>query len=92
MNSSLGQQVTLKDISRLDPELGPMEIRREDRQRQVIIGSGLKNAPLSEVINGIKAKLKGYKLPKGYSIGFTGQAQQMQESFGIMTKALFLFF
>jgi len=90
LSSTFGKQVTLKDISGLKSELGPMEIRREDRERQVVIGSQLKNIPLGDVVNGIKAKLKNFRLPKGYTIGFTGQAQRMQESFGIMTKALFL--
>ena len=90
LSSTFGKQITLKDVSKLDPELGPMEIKRENRQRQVVIGSRLKNVPLSDVVNGIKAKLKNYKLPKGYTIGFTGQSERMQEALGIMINALFL--
>ena len=90
LSSTLNRQITLKDVSKLDPELGPMEIRREDRQRQVVIGARLKNVPLSDVVNGIKAKLKNYRIPKGYTIGFTGQAERMQEAFGTMTSAMFL--
>ena len=90
LSSSGGNQVMLKDVSKFNPDLGPMEIRRENRERQVVIASRLKNAALSEVVNNIKKKLKNYKFPRGYTMGFTGQAERMQEAFGTMTKALIL--
>ncbi|OGL42772.1 MAG: hypothetical protein A2W05_07355 [Candidatus Schekmanbacteria bacterium RBG_16_38_10] len=90
LSSSGGNQVMLKDVSKFNPDLGPMEIRRENRERQVVIASRLKNAALNDVVKNIKDKLKNYKLPRGYTMGFTGQAERMQEAFGTMTKALFL--
>ena len=90
LSSALGKQIMLKDVSRFNPELGPMDIRRENRERQVIISSRLKNAPLNDVIRNIKDRIKNVKLPRGYTMGFTGQAERMQEAFSTMAMALIL--
>jgi len=85
-----GKNVSLREIAKINIEEGPSQIRRENRQRQVLVESNVKDASLGDVISSIRRKIKDIDLPNGYKVGFTGQAERMDEAFTILTQALLL--
>jgi HAE1 family hydrophobic/amphiphilic exporter-1 len=68
----------------------PSEINRQDLTRQVVITANLDNLPLGTAVE--KVKEAGGKIPMapGYRVVFSGEAEDMAESFGYMGEALIL--
>ena len=68
----------------------PAEINRQDLTRQVVITANLDNLPLGTAVE--KVKEAGGKIPMapGYRVVFSGEAEDMAESFGYMGEALIL--
>ncbi|RMF95577.1 MAG: efflux RND transporter permease subunit [Candidatus Schekmanbacteria bacterium] len=85
-----GRNIFLKEIAELNFKEGPSEIRRENRQREVLIESNYMNASLGDVISNVRKRIKDVEIPEGYKVGFTGQAERMEEAFSTLTSSLLL--
>jgi len=68
----------------------PSEINRQDLTRQVVISANLDGLPLGEAMNQVKAIASRMKLAPGYRVVFSGEGEDMVESFGYMAEALLL--
>jgi HAE1 family hydrophobic/amphiphilic exporter-1 len=68
----------------------PSEIDRQDLSRQVVISANLDNLPLGTAIEKLGQVASLIKMPPGYRVFFSGEAEQMAESFGYMAEALIL--
>jgi hydrophobic/amphiphilic exporter-1 (mainly G- bacteria), HAE1 family len=66
------------------------QIRHRDLVREVRIFANAANRPLGNVEDDIKEKLKSFKFPSGYSASFTGESEDMAESFDSIYDALIL--
>jgi HAE1 family hydrophobic/amphiphilic exporter-1 len=72
--------VPLGNLVRWESGAGPPVIVREDRQRVVRVGAGIKrNFGLADVVSDIETKLRDLPLPNGYSTRMVGQNEQMGE-------------
>ncbi len=58
--------------------------------REVRISANTQGRSLGEVINDIKLQVPSLKLPPGYNILYTGEAEDMAESFGYVLQSLIL--
>jgi HAE1 family hydrophobic/amphiphilic exporter-1 len=68
----------------------PSEIDRQDLTRQVVISANLDGLPLGEAMNKVKAITSRMKMAPGYRVVFSGEGEDMVESFGYMAEALLL--
>lgn len=68
----------------------PAEINRQDLQRQVVITANLDRLPLGEAIKKVEKASRNISLAPGYKIIFSGEAEDMAESFRYLTEALIL--
>jgi HAE1 family hydrophobic/amphiphilic exporter-1 len=68
----------------------PSQIDRQDLIRQVVISANLDNLPLGAAIEKVGQAASLIKMPPGYRVFFSGEAELMAESFGYMTEALIL--
>lgn len=68
----------------------PAEINRQDLTRQVVITANLDRLPLGEAIRKIEKAGQYISLVPGYKINFSGEAEDMAESFAYLTEALIL--
>jgi HAE1 family hydrophobic/amphiphilic exporter-1 len=68
----------------------PSEIDRQDLTRQVVVSANLDNLPLGTAIEKVGQAVSLIKMPPGYRVFFSGEAEQMAESFGYMAEALIL--
>jgi HAE1 family hydrophobic/amphiphilic exporter-1 len=66
------------------------QIRRMDLIREIRVSANTAGRPLGDVIAEIRGRVAGMKIPAGYSIVYTGQAEDMAESFGYLGDALIL--
>ena len=68
----------------------PSEINRRDLSRQVVVSANLDNLPLGAAVNKVREAAKKITMAPGYRIVFSGEAEDMAESFGYMAEALLL--
>jgi hydrophobic/amphiphilic exporter-1 (mainly G- bacteria), HAE1 family len=83
-----GVQVPLSQVAHIDSGSAPSNIRRRDLVREVRVSASTQNRSLNEVVRDMQGRLAGLPLPAGYSIGFTGEFEDMMESFGFAINAL----
>ena len=88
--SPTGAVVRARDIVRLEPEVGPASIDREQRVRQAKIGIELTDRPLGDVTADVSKVMAGITMPPGFEWGFAGDVEMMQESAAAMGLALLL--
>ncbi|HTM21006.1 MAG TPA: efflux RND transporter permease subunit [Kofleriaceae bacterium] len=89
VRSQTGQLVDLASVVKVTPSLGPSQIERQARQRQITVFAGLEGIPLGEgtkMVDEAAARV----VPAHLTTDYAGMAQVMQESFGYMAIALFL--
>ena len=68
----------------------PSEINRQDLTRQVVITANLDDLPLGTAVKKVQEAAKHLTMAPGYRIVFSGEAENMAESFGYMAEALIL--
>jgi HAE1 family hydrophobic/amphiphilic exporter-1 len=68
----------------------PSEIDRQDLTRQVVISANLDRLPLGTALEKVGQAASQIKMAPGYRVVFSGEAEQMAESFGYMAEALIL--
>src|SRR3989339_91261 len=68
----------------------PSEINRQDLTRQVTVSANLDNLPLGTAVERVQEASKQLAPAPGYRVVFSGDAEQMAESFGYMAEALIL--
>lgn len=91
LTTKTGNFVRLGDIAEVKMSSGPTQIDREGRQRQVIVYANTVGTSPGDVISKIQSQiLPNIQMPLGYTYKFVGQAQQMQDSFKEIGKALIL--
>ena len=82
-----GHIIYVADVAKVKAETGPVTIRRTDKERSVTLGGTLNNRPLNEAMKDIKAQLAQMDLT-GVTYRFTGQADQMSDTFSDLALAL----
>lgn len=90
VRSAMGTTVKLSQIANFVVEQGPVSISRQDQVRVAGINAYLYNRDLKSVIADIQTEVNKLQLPVGYEIEYTGQNQQMNETFGDLAIALVL--
>ena len=80
--------VFLGDVVKIKEGVGPVTIRRVDRERSINIQANLTDRPLVEVIQEVKEILDKSDLGNQVHYRFTGQADSMNEAFIEILQAL----
>jgi HAE1 family hydrophobic/amphiphilic exporter-1 len=73
--------VRLGDIAQITESVGPSQINRYDRQKEIQITANLSGALLGDVLAHISAQTDTLALPPGYIIGIVGQGEMQTEAF-----------
>ncbi len=82
--------VPLADLVHHDVSAVPTEISRQDLSRQAVVSANLEGVPLGQAVADAKKAAQRVKLAPGYQILFSGETEQMDESFGYMAEAMLL--
>lgn len=82
--------VPLSSITTFEVAATPTEINRRDLARLVTVSANLDNLPIGTAVKHAEAAAKRINLPPGYSVSFSGEAEDMAESFGFMGESLIL--
>lgn len=92
IKNNKGMLVDMKNISEIKTESGPVQINRYNRSRQIMISANLQpdKIVLGEGVQKLTDFIKTLNLSAGYTFGFVGMAEVMEESFQNLIFALFL--
>ena len=82
--------VPLSQVAALDSSTAPSKIRHRDLMREIRVSANTEGRSLGEVIADIKQRAANLALPAGYSIDYTGETEDMVESFGYVMQSLVL--
>ena len=82
--------VPLGEVARYSLSDTPSEINRQALTREVVLSANLDGLPLGEAMNKVKAIAGRMPMAPGYRVVFTGEGEDMIESFGYMAEALLL--
>jgi HAE1 family hydrophobic/amphiphilic exporter-1 len=82
--------VPLGGIVRYGMEATPSEIGRRDLSRQVTVSANLEGVPLGTAMKRVEAAASRVPMEPGYHVVFSGEAEDMVETFGYMAEALLL--
>ncbi|MBN1570646.1 MAG: efflux RND transporter permease subunit [Acidobacteria bacterium] len=80
----IGQVVTYSRAA------SPSQIRHYDLMREVRIFANTAGRPMGDVENDLQDVVDGMKLPAGYAVLFTGESEEMNETFDYIYEALIL--
>ncbi|WP_094604970.1 efflux RND transporter permease subunit [Sporomusa silvacetica] len=80
--------IKLSDVVRVEDNVGPVMLRRVDKQESINISANITDRPLQEVIDDISKNIKPGDLGPNITYRFTGQADNMKTTFGEMAQAL----
>lgn len=83
-----GSLIPLNQVARIDAGAAPSKIRRYDLVREVRVNASTEGRSLGEIIADIRARTADLPLPAGYLISYTGEYEDMMESFGYALNAL----
>lgn len=72
-------QVQLDNVVNLVPGTGPVQIDRQERQRQITMTGNLKDKGMGDALAEIDEKVQKIGLPPGYTTGVTGMGKMFAE-------------
>ena len=78
----------LGQLATITPSAGPAQIDHLDRSRVVTVSANIEGASLGEVSQGVQQRLRGLRIPAGYTVSAGGQVADQQEVFGSIFTAL----
>jgi HAE1 family hydrophobic/amphiphilic exporter-1 len=78
------------NIASYDVSNSPSEINRQALSRQVVVSANLDGIPIGTAVDKVKKAAEKISMEPGYSVVFSGESQDMEESFGYMGESLIL--
>jgi HAE1 family hydrophobic/amphiphilic exporter-1 len=82
--------VRVSDVAQLAMGIGPSNIQRFNRQRQITVYASLDGIPLGEGVTAVQAKIPELDLKPGYGVVFTGNARTLETASNDFTVAMLL--
>ena len=77
-----GKLVKLKTFAKVKIGLGPVEIRRKNRERIISVGCDTYRRAMSDVKKDIEKVIKKLNIPKDIEVNFGGQIEEQRKAFG----------
>jgi hydrophobic/amphiphilic exporter-1 (mainly G- bacteria), HAE1 family len=89
--TSRGGAITLDQVARLEVVNGPAQIKRSERNRQIVVAANaIKGTAFNEIKAAIQKKLEALNLPGGIAVEFGGQVEENAEQFATLFLSLLL--
>ncbi|MBI3695339.1 MAG: efflux RND transporter permease subunit [Acidobacteria bacterium] len=85
-----GALVPLRQVAAIEMGAAPSKIRHRDLMREIRVTANTQGRSLGEVIAGIKQRALALGMPPGYNLQYTGETENMAESFSYIGQSLVL--
>lgn len=91
ITSMTGRQIALKNVVSVEESVGPISISRKSQKRIITVLAGLSGTKdLGTAVKEIRRKLKDIVIPKDFKVEFSGQQEEMANSFRDLALAFLL--
>ncbi|KPK96042.1 hypothetical protein AMJ80_02230 [bacterium SM23_31] len=90
ITSPLGRQIPIMNIAKVTERGGPLIIERKNQERVVLVGGGLYNRTLGDVVADLRKELETMSVPSGVTVEIGGTAEDQEESFRLLLYALII--
>ncbi len=81
IRNSRGELIVLRNLIEYDRTLGPVNIERKNQERVLTVGGNIFNRDLGSVVADIQTALTKIPMPPSFSLLFSGDYEDQQESF-----------
>ena len=81
MRNEQGELIVLRNLVKYERVLGPVNIERKNQERELTVGGNILDRDLGSVVADIKEKLAEIPMPPSFSLLFSGDYEDQQESF-----------
>ena len=81
MRNDKGELIVLRNLIDYDRVMGPVNIERKNQERVLTVGGNILNRDLGSVVADIQEKLTEIPMPPSFSLLFSGDYEDQQESF-----------
>ena len=85
-----GTTVAAQSLIRMNRQEGPIEIRRKDQQRIIMVSGTLGDRDLGGVVADLQERIRDIPRPRGYELIMAGEFEEQQEEFQKLTFAAIL--
>jgi len=85
-----GKLVKLKTFAKVKMGLGPVEIRRKNRERIISVGCDTYKRAMSDVKKDIEKVIKKLNIPKDIEVNFGGEIEEQKKAFGDLGMLLLI--
>ncbi|MBK5192849.1 MAG: CusA/CzcA family heavy metal efflux RND transporter [Flavobacteriaceae bacterium] len=76
-----GREIPLNQVAEITIEDGPYQIQRDNTHRRIVVAFNVRNRDVESVVEEISAKIDGQiNFEPGYSVGYGGQFENLQEA------------
>lgn len=82
-----GAKIPLTSVAKVEFSGGIGAINRKDLKRVVTVSANAEGRLGNDILTDVKAKLKDFKIPDGYSLTYTGEQEDQQESTDFLSNA-----
>jgi len=90
ITNSAGRQVMLRNVARIESQMGPTQIERRDQERVLNVEANIEGRAIGFVIAEAQEKLREIPLPANFSIVMSGDYEEQQKSFRELLFSFFL--
>ncbi|MBN2564752.1 MAG: efflux RND transporter permease subunit, partial [Candidatus Eisenbacteria bacterium] len=88
LTNAVGEPVMLRNVVDVRSHSGPVSIERKDQERIVTVSANVTGRDVGSILKDIQSKLQSIPVPNGFTIGFAGEYEQQQETFGELAVVL----
>jgi len=75
-----GEQISLRNVIRVQPRRGPIRIERRDRERVVTVSGEISGRDMGSIMADAREVLRSVPIPRNFSIGFTGDYEEQRKA------------
>lgn len=90
LSTPTGEQVTLRNLVRVDFSRGPVIIERKNQERLITVTGNVAGRDLGSVAADIQQRLDEIPRPRGYELLIVGKFEEQQEAFHQLLTSLLL--
>ena len=88
--NSDGESIVLRNIVAVTERAGPVRIERKDQERLVTVRANIHDRDMGSILADIRRELLNVPVPRGFTIGFSGDYEEQEKAFGELRLGLIL--
>jgi len=81
LTNAEGKPVVLRNVVRLQPQTGPVQIERKDQERTITVSANIAERSMGSILADIRKGLQSLPVPRDFSIAFGGDYEEQQKAF-----------